>query len=70
MKDIKFTPREKVVLRLLKRGYTNPQIAEELSVSVYTVHSHMSNMRKKARVDNRTQLALLKYPWDYDNANR
>jgi DNA-binding CsgD family transcriptional regulator len=61
MKHINFTPREKIILRLLKKGYTNPQIAERLSVSVYTINSHMANMRKKARVNNRTQLALVKY---------
>lgn len=55
-----FTDREKEVMRLLKKGLTNPEIAAALSISRYTVNAHLSNMRKKARVRNRTQLVQVK----------
>lgn len=50
--------REREVLALLARGYTNRQIATELYLSVDTVKSHMRRLYSKLGVTNRTQAAL------------
>ena len=51
------TEREIEVLRLLAQGASNPQIAEELVITVNTVKSHISHILAKLQVDNRTQAA-------------
>ncbi len=50
------TPRETDVLRLLVQGYTNRQIAEELSLSVRTVEGHRSNLTEKLGLHSRVEL--------------
>ena len=52
------TPREMDVLKCLARGLSNREIAEELTVSVRTVTTHMRNILDKLHVSNRTQAAL------------
>lgn len=51
------TERELVVLRLVARGASNQQIAEELVLSVNTVKSHLRNILDKLQLENRTQAA-------------
>jgi DNA-binding NarL/FixJ family response regulator len=51
------TERELVVLRLVAGGASNPDIAEELSISVNTVKSHIKNILSKLQLENRTQAA-------------
>lgn len=51
------TERETDVLRLVARGYSNPQIADELFISVNTVKSHLKNILTKLQLENRTQVA-------------
>jgi LuxR family maltose regulon positive regulatory protein len=46
--------REIEVLTLLERGFTNPQIAEHLFVSMGTVKKHVSGILRKLGVSNRT----------------
>lgn len=53
------TPREKEVLELLARGFTNMEIAERLHISKHTVKNHVSNIYQKLKVYDRTQMALL-----------
>jgi NarL family two-component system response regulator LiaR len=53
-----FTDRERDVLRCIGKGHSNKQIAEDLSVSVTTVRTHVSNLLRKLNLENRTQLAL------------
>jgi len=55
--DSELTEREIEVLRLLAQGASNPQIAEELVITVNTVKSHISHILAKLQVDNRTQAA-------------
>ncbi|WP_127783926.1 response regulator transcription factor [Rhodococcus sp. X156] len=50
------TPREREVLRLLARGYTYREIAEELVISVKTVETHSSNVLRKTQQSNRNAL--------------
>ena len=52
------TGREREVLKLLSRGLTNQQIAEELHVSQPTVRTHVSNILGKLHMTNRVQAAL------------
>ena len=52
------TPREVEVLGCLTRGMANQQIANELSVSVRTVTTHVRNILDKLHLANRTQAAL------------
>jgi NarL family two-component system response regulator LiaR len=51
------TGRELEVLRLVARGNSNMQIAEELVISVNTVKSHLKNILAKLQLENRTQVA-------------
>jgi NarL family two-component system response regulator LiaR len=46
------------VMRCVAQGYSNKQIASELSVSTTTVRTHVSNLLRKLNLENRTQLAL------------
>ena len=52
------TERELDVLRLMARGFTNPQIASQLSVAEGTVRFHVSNVLRKLGLENRTQAVL------------
>ena len=56
--SIKFTPREKEVLRLVASGETDKDIAEQLFISVRTVHGHLEEIRARMGCRNRTQLAI------------
>jgi LuxR family maltose regulon positive regulatory protein len=47
------TEREQEVLSLLCRGFSNRKIAEELFVCESTVKTHLSNIYKKLKVNNR-----------------
>jgi two-component system, NarL family, response regulator LiaR len=52
------TPREAEVLKLLAQGRTNPQIAQDLTVSRGTVKIHVQNIIAKLGVSDRTQAAV------------
>jgi LuxR family maltose regulon positive regulatory protein len=49
------TPRELEIMRLIGGGYSNPEIARELVVSVNTIKKHTSNIYSKLEVRSRTQ---------------
>ena len=46
------TSREKEILSLIADGCTNPQIAEKLTISLYTVDTHRKNLLMKFDVNN------------------
>jgi DNA-binding NarL/FixJ family response regulator len=52
------TPRELEVLGLLARGKSNPQIAQELTISRATAKTHVERIIGKLGVSDRTQAAL------------
>lgn len=53
------TPRELEVLKLVARGKTNRQIAEDFVVSVGTVKNHVEHIIDKLNVSDRTQAVVL-----------
>ncbi|HZM81158.1 MAG TPA: helix-turn-helix transcriptional regulator [Candidatus Limnocylindrales bacterium] len=53
------TPRQWEIARLAASGLTNQQIAEQLVVSVRTVHNHLNQAYAKLGVHARAQLASL-----------
>ncbi|MET7479124.1 response regulator transcription factor [Streptomyces sp. NPDC005648] len=50
------TAREYDVLRLVAAGYTNPEIGDELNLSVNTVKTYLREMMNKLAARNRAQL--------------
>jgi DNA-binding NarL/FixJ family response regulator len=48
------TPRQAEVLRLLSRGWTDAQIADELFLSRRTVHAHLREIFRKLAVSHRS----------------
>jgi len=52
------TERELDVLKLIAKGYSNRQIAEELVISENTVKGHVSNILSKLHLADRTQAAV------------
>lgn len=53
------TSREKEILALIAEGYTNPQIAEKIFLSPFTVDSHRKNLLAKLDVKNTAALIRL-----------
>jgi len=54
--DDELSEREREVLALLARGYTNQEIAARLYVSVRTVESHRAHILNKLRLSSRADL--------------
>jgi DNA-binding NarL/FixJ family response regulator len=50
------TRREKEILELIAEGYTNPQIAEKIFLSQFTVDTHRKNILAKLNVKNTASL--------------
>jgi DNA-binding NarL/FixJ family response regulator len=59
--SIALTQREKEILRLLAKEYTNEAIADELKISFRTVETHRKNMMQKTKSHNLA--GLLKYAY-------
>lgn len=49
------TPQEEKVFQLMRKGYSNKQIAADLFISHFTVGKHVQNILRKLGVTNRTQ---------------
>jgi DNA-binding NarL/FixJ family response regulator len=52
--DDELTPREIDVLRLIRDGHRNKQIASQLSIAETTVNFHIKNLVSKLRANDRT----------------
>ena len=57
--DLDLTQREGEVLGLVAQGLTDKEIAAKLSVSIYTVKSHLRNLLSKLQVSNRREATRL-----------
>jgi DNA-binding NarL/FixJ family response regulator len=55
---LRLTDRELDVLRLVRHGHANKQIARRLSISEATVKAHMTSIFQRIGVRDRTQAAL------------
>jgi two-component system nitrate/nitrite response regulator NarL len=51
--EVNLTPRERQILQLISERMSNQEIADELSVSLYTVKNHVHNILEKLQVDDR-----------------
>src|SRR5262249_30513384 len=56
--DEPLTRRQLDIARLIVRGQTNRQIAEQLVVSPHTVERHVENILHKLRLSSRTEIAV------------
>lgn len=54
------SPREREILDLLAKGYTNKEIAEALGPAFHTIHTHVRNIYEKLHVNSRAG-AVAKY---------
>jgi DNA-binding NarL/FixJ family response regulator len=57
--DARLSEREVQVIRLVARGYSNQEIADELFLSLETVRTYLKRMFAKLGVNDRTHLAVL-----------
>ena len=57
---VQLSAREEEVLILLSKGYSNKEIAEQLSLSVETIGSHLKHIYEKLHVRSRTE-AVARY---------
>ena len=55
----KLTDREKQILKVIREGYSNKEIADLLNISVKTVIAHQTNISEKLSIRSRT--ALMKF---------
>lgn len=58
------TKREKEVLKLVVKGATDREIADELVISIKTVEAHKHNIKEKLQVKRLAE--LIRYSLDYD----
>jgi two-component system, NarL family, nitrate/nitrite response regulator NarL len=56
LKSLNLTKREIEIIKLIKREYTNQQIADHLFLSIYTVETHRKNIMQKLSLNNPTSL--------------
>jgi two-component system, NarL family, response regulator LiaR len=53
------TQRERELLALMARGYSNQSISSSLSIAMPTVKFHVTNILAKLHADNRTEAVLI-----------
>lgn len=53
------TAREMQVFKFIGKGFSNPQIAKALCITLSTVKAHVSNIFVKLKVDNRSKAAVI-----------
>ena len=57
----KLTTREQEVLKLIAKGYSNREIAEELYITERTVKNHVNSILRQLNLRDRTQAAIFVY---------
>jgi two-component system response regulator NreC len=62
------TEREAEILGLIALGYTNPEIADKLFLSVRTVETHRANVQQKLGLTTRAE--LVRYALDHELVER
>ena len=55
-RELKFTPKEMKVMKLLVKGDTNKEIASKLNNSVSTINQNFQTLRWKTKSKNKFQL--------------
>jgi|GEM_PF-1518171 len=60
--DDLYTDRERQIVNVLVRGYSNKQIASALAITERTVKFHVSNILQKSQIDTRKELIQKLYP--------
>lgn len=55
--DVRVTTREREVINLIGRGFSNKEIAAELNIATHTVKSHVRNVMEKLALHTRLQIA-------------
>jgi two-component system, NarL family, nitrate/nitrite response regulator NarL len=55
-RSLNLTKREIEIINLIKKEYTNQQIADKLFLSIYTVETHRKNIMQKLGLNNPTSL--------------
>jgi NarL family two-component system response regulator LiaR len=65
---MELTNREMEILRLIARGLSNSEIADELVISENTVKGHVSNILSKLHLADRTQAAV--FAWEQGLVHR
>ena len=59
VQSTKLTTREREILRLVRQGYRDREIAGNLSLTVRTVATRLRNISKKLEARDRLELAML-----------
>ncbi len=59
--DFALTPREKDVLRMMRHGLSNREIASQLCITDKVVEKHIAHLCEKLNVKNRTEAVALSY---------
>jgi DNA-binding NarL/FixJ family response regulator len=57
MQREELSPREKEILELVAKGFTNKEIASALRLSQFTVRNHINRLTSKLQVSDRTEAA-------------
>jgi len=60
----RLTPRERQIVALMERDFSNKQISEHLSIAVRTVETHRKNIFKKTGTNN--LLSLVKWAYEHE----
>lgn len=61
LSDSNLTPREQEIIRLLAKGFLYKEIADQLSLSVETVRTHLHRIYDKLHVRTRTEAVMKLY---------
>lgn len=53
------TEREKEILKLIVRGYSNEEIGKMMNISKHTVKAHISSILHKLNIQTRAELCFM-----------